>query len=882
MKSRNRRKLFWSGIAVVLAMILAVIIVPPFINLDHLGPRIESAVFRQTGMEIKIGGHVRLSLLGRATITAYDIKMADYGNATADSVSFRIPFRNILDVNSAVFNSVIIIDRADMRITSLIPPSGIVGSVVLRDSAVTFMDKRYDHINGILQHGMFNGTVRTDEHKYTIRSDGDTFLVTNPTVDLNLAGQLFADERGGLTAVGSISLETDDINKWFAFAFPKIRGRVKFRSDFEWANNRFRFHNISGTGLGGDFSGVIEFGNGAKKIGLVANGVDFDFTPIINSRDFWKNSEINFSGNGRFILSLPGDADFPFAHNSRIAKLFQVGGKYNKLNLSISGDNDAAIKIKSLRAENRDSAISAAGTAGSIDLKIYNLARGIAAQCELVWGPNAWSCRQFDYRSPEFSAIGAVAVDADSYNLKFISQNLKPENIDISNFKSQISNFFGRKTGRIEFQLTDGMHGAAKLSGRDLEIEYSDHRGTSIAALPIRAVLPTLPDQLLHAKGTVKSAKIKNNSISFLFEHSGRNNEWQLSLNDGGEFAWGGDNIIYLLRAFYPDIETSFLRQNLPGYVGGKYRHPYVTDLEISIGRPDIAHIRGNFDGRAFDLHADVLDLDELADRDYIDNYTERAFLTAEPLTLPFLLGANISLSADKIKFGGEEYENFNYSLKPNLQKMSVTDAARGSFILSIEKRLSKYIMGAQFNRFEIMGLVLSSKSPLNVADTTLTAQLELETFGITAHDFWANVAGDIDMTFDGGFLIGFDFDRFYGSAKNITKLSAEYAISDALSGGDSVLKSLHLAGFYDGGDFITTSKLSASARHTEISGGLQIRDKKISADLSILLRGTSPAPRPISLRILPNGGREFSLTDIMQTFDPDFMREFVKTHDKF
>jgi len=879
MKSRTRRKIFWSAVAFVLAVVLAIVIVPPFINLDHLAPKIESAVLRQTGIEIKIAGPVRLSLLGRATISARDVTSSSY-KGSIGSISFYIPYRSLLDINSAVPTSTIILNYADFEITSLTPPSGVRGSVILYDSSITFLGKRYDHINGVFKNGMFNGTLRTSDHKYTIQSDGDTFMVTNPNVNLNLTGQLFMDERHNLTAVGSISLDTNDANKWFSFDIPKIKGRVKFQSDFEWSGDRFRFYNISGEALSGDFSGSIEFGNGNKKINIIASGIEYDFTPLLQSAEFIENSEINFSGNGKFKLRVPSLAPgFP-ASDPRLPVL-----EFSRIQMSASA-RGGKIDIKSFKAIGKNAGIAANGeiengTARNLDLTLYRTKEGETVRCILSGVDGDWSCARFDFASSKFSASGKAKITKDSFDLEFDSTNYDIKNID--SLLAQASDMVSRKNGNIRFRLAGGTHGIATKSGRDIKIEYFGHKGATLHDINGKnEILKILPDSLLRARGTVVAANIENGILTNAsFTREAGTNQWAFEFDRAGKFRIAAD-AIFLLGAFYPNIDTGFLRKDMDTEISGQYKSGLITNLRLILIGSNATKLVGKFDGRAFDLHSDMLDLDELANDDYINNYESKQFVTTEPLTIPFALGANVSLSADKIKFGGEIYENFNYSLKPGIQKMSVTDAARGSLLFSIERKAAKYLIVAQFNKFEILGLVLPRKSPLNVADTTLTAQAELETFGITAHDFWANMAGDLDMTFTGGFLVGFDFDRFYAGAKTITKFNAEYAISDTLNGGDSVLKSLHLTGFYDGGNFITTSNLTALARHTEISGTMQLVNGKMSADLNVLLRGTAPVTRPISIKLLANGERDYSLFDIMQTLDPDYMREFIRIHDRF
>jgi hypothetical protein len=71
-------------------------------------------------------------------------------------------------------------------------------------------------------------------------------------------------------------------------------------------------------------------------------------------------------------------------------------------------------------------------------------------------------------------------------------------------------------------------------------------------------------------------------------------------------------------------------------------------------------------------------------------------------------------------------------------------------------------------------------------------------------------------------------------------------------------------------------------AKHTEITGNLQLEDGKMSAHLDIFLRGASVQQKPISLKVLPTGERKYSLTEIMQTIDIAYMEEFIRTHNQF
>ena len=171
---------------------------------------------------------------------------------------------------------------------------------------------------------------------------------------------------------------------------------------------------------------------------------------------------------------------------------------------------------------------------------------------------------------------------------------------------------------------------------------------------------------------------------------------------------------------------------------------------------------------------------------------------------------------------------------------------------------------------------------PLNVGDAYITGDIAMKTSGMIAHDLEYNLNGTIDLTFTGGYIFGLGIDDFFASANKITILNAEYALADALTDGQTRLKSLHIVGKYDRGNFETTEPLTLSVPHADATGTLQLNDGKMSAQFYLVLRGTAPEPAPIDLEIAPNGERTYSLSEIMQNFDPAFMREFVRTHDRF
>ena len=121
-----------------------------------------------------------------------------------------------------------------------------------------------------------------------------------------------------------------------------------------------------------------------------------------------------------------------------------------------------------------------------------------------------------------------------------------------------------------------------------------------------------------------------------------------------------------------------------------------------------------------------------------------------------------------------------------------------------------------------------------------------------------------------------------YASAPTLTKLSGDNALYNALTFGETKLKKMHIIGTYEKGDVKTTQPLMLLMSHVDATGLLEITNNEMFAQLQMILRGTSAGPEPIELTIYPNDTRDFSLSEIMLHFDPEYMREFVKSHNKF
>ncbi|MBQ7408991.1 MAG: hypothetical protein IJV03_00325, partial [Alphaproteobacteria bacterium] len=157
-----------------------------------------------------------------------------------------------------------------------------------------------------------------------------------------------------------------------------------------------------------------------------------------------------------------------------------------------------------------------------------------------------------------------------------------------------------------------------------------------------------------------------------------------------------------------------------------------------------------------------------------------------------------------------------------------------------------------------------------------------LETSGKIAHDIYDNLHGDFDLTFNGGNLYGLGFNDFYASAQNLTILNAEFALAKALEGGITPIKTMRVIGTYEKDKIKTTSPFVLAIKHVDAVGEMEIVNDKMFVNSRFVLRGTSAGPAPIELTIYPDGTRKYSLHEIMMNFDPEYMRSFTKSHDKF
>jgi len=822
LKPRIRRRIIYIAATFVALAAIAVVVVPPMITLNNLKPKLAAAITAQTGVETEIRGDVHFSLLGTATIVARDIRVPD---GRIGAVSFRIPVSSLFNLSRAQLSRRIGVYDADVKISRLTPVAPEY-DISLHNCNVLFLGKEYRIINGTVGDGNFQATVRTDQHKYDVRLNGDAFYITNKNNNLVLLGNL--TETGG--ARGTMALQTKDINAMFEFKEPKITTPIDLEMKFEWDGGYgVRFSDIHAN----NFTGNIELlPDGRRIIQIFSTDAVFDFSFLLNPTQVIYETSFDMNLRGHLTLA---------------------GHEFNHLIIQATGTPDT-LRIGKIVADNTVLSGGTISADGAHNISIATNLNGRLLTCMFSGTPEKWSCDGFSWRGLK----GTLSVDGDTFNADIKSDAPMPSDDEIRAMVSQL----GRR-GTIKFIFADAA-GTLYIQDDAIKPEFKFARDKTLGWL--RDDIEFLPEFMRREIGDFA---LSGDRVTFR-PHSGR---WELTTQDKA-FVISG-------RSAHDWFPAADLRAITDGeyFVSGLRRGDAISNLTLRV----LGHeFTGGVAGKNITLETDTLNLDALIAQDYIDNYDEMEFLTDAPIMLPFGLDVDISLRADKLIYNGDEYANFIYSLKDGTQTFSISDNARGNLLVIITKDKKDYDISIQASRFKLNGDLLSANMPLNVADARITGEADIHTSGQIAHDIAYNMRGTVDAVLSGGYVTGFGIDTFYASAGDITTLNAEYAIAAALDGGQSQLKEMKITGDFSGHDFHTTAPLTISMRHATASGALEIDDGQMRATLDITLRGTSPAPSKIALQILPSGTRRYSLSEIMTNFDASFLRKFIETHDRF
>ena len=822
LKPRYKRRIIWAIIITIAVAAIAIILVPPLITLNNLKPRLEQTITEQTGIMARIDGDVHFSLLGRATIVAHNIALP---NGTVGALMFAVPLGSIFNLDNARLTGDITVYDADITVHSLVPQN-FNHALDIHNSVVLFKDKQYEIIDAIMDNGRLVGTVRTDQHKYDIDFEQDHFFIRNQNNKLELSGQLFADG----SARGRISMETDDINAWFGFEYPRINKTVNLKMNFEWDGNyAWNFTDINMDNITGN---IELMSNGAKKIQLRGENVDIDLSFLTQPSRVYYMTE--------FDLDFYGQMKFG-------------GHEFRHIMVNAYGTDDA-LHINSVIADDIKITGGTIDSGGAHNLTINMPYDNVDALCVFFGTPSDWKCSRFEYGNYS----GEISVSPTEFYLSLRSDKPMPDKNDIIQKMLKMA-----PRGRIDFEFSD-IAGTYQIYDDRVVPSYKFANNKTLNWLD-----PQIQQTPQFMRGAVGDFSWDGDMMHFVPDSA----RWDLYLTNT-YFRISGKNV----KEWLPGIDTRALK-NMGYTVSGTYSGTNVSNLEIKIAGHEFT---GTVVGNNITLRTKLLNIDSFISQGYLDNYEELSFLSQSPIMILFDIPANISLYADAVIYNGNMFKNFVYALKPDSQTFSITDRDRGNLLGTISRNGNNYDIFIQLNKFATHGTLLSAQMPLNVRDAVITAEINMNTFGNIAHDLEYNMTGDMDLSFDGGYLIGIGVDDFFAAANQITTFNAEYALSYALDGGESAIKKMRIIGEYKNGDFQTTAPIQLQLRHTDATGELNISGGQMQAMLNMTLRGTSPTPQPIQLTITPDGTRQYMLSDIMTNFDPTYMRDFVRTHNKF
>ena len=822
-KPKRTNKILLFLLSIIGVLWLAILIVPTQITLNSLKSSVENAIFTQTGVKAEIHGDVNFSLMGKAAIVAHNVSVP---NGVISSVGFYFPLVEIFNIKKANISGDIHVNGANLYIEKIVPFTSN-NNVFVNDSRIKFLNKEYQIIEASFSKENIEALVRTDQHKYEIKSTGNKFVIKNKKNDLALTGELL--KNGG--AHGHINITAQDVNRWFEFSSPRVIGHLPIIADFVWDGEYgIKFDNINSQNI----SGSIEFMNdGYRIIKLKSNDISYDMSFFMKDPSILQNAS--------FDLDFYGDMTF-------------MNKKINHMKIDTVSVNNQ-VKINNIIADNLRISGGYIDKDGAHDVYVAGPLSGLHTTCLFNGTPKNWWCKEYSH-GPNITSVFSVkddVIDADVYSTT-VYADMKPFVVTIRKLAS---------SGEVRFYYPD-MEGTLHLRKDGYTVDYNRLDNKSLNQ--VRASLKFLPDFMRNEIGDFVWV-----SGTMIFTPNSK--QWQLSKSKDF-FILHGENFKDLTQKL--DLQAF---NDLPYVLSGNYKNGTISDFTVEIAGHTLT---GMMSGKSITLKTDILDLSPFANESFIEKFEEKSFFTNHPILLPFETNVNIALSANKVIFKDTEYNNFVYSLRDNTQTFSISDTSRGNLLATINKDNAKYSINIQLNKFAFDEKILPANMPLNISDSSITAEIKLKTHGKIAHDIISNINGTFDISFDGGKLYGLGLAEFYASAPTLTILSGERALYRALMGGVTPVKKMHIVGTYENGDIKTTEPFTLYMPHTDATGILQIENNEMTAKLKLVLRGASTDPEPINLAIYPHDTRDVSLSEIMLHFDPEYMREFVKIHNQF
>ncbi len=823
-KPRYKRRTFWTIVIIASLFIIGLLVVPTMINLNHARERIQTAIFEQTGVPVKINGDINFGILGHTTVVAHDVKTP---NGKIRTVTVKIPFSGLFNFSHARLDGEISIRGANINLVSM-AALGLQYNINITDCTLRFLDKDYNIVTGKYNHGKFSGIVRTGTHKYDIVFDGQKFSIKNKNLNLDIAGVLYPNG----TASGTLDIDTDKINSWFEFSEPKISRRVNLHMDFTWDGGYgFKFTNL----IANNVRGEIElFPDGWRKIKLHSNNTAFDFSFLTHPTRILKNTTLDIDFYGGLIFE---------KHELNHVKIDAIA-------------TENYIQIHNIIADNLSITGGTINHDGANNIRIKTTIDDTDISCTFTGTPQKWQCSDFIY--------GNITGKISKHKNGTIYANITSQTALSGDELNQLVRRFGIKNAEIEFKFSD-IGGKYIIEPDGTRVQYNYIYGKNLRWL--NPTIKILPEFMMTEPGNMIWT---NRTMVF----TPTNQQWSLTLQNN-LFHLIGTNI----KKAFPNTDLPTLNNSCYSVSGFYNDRGDISELTIKIGN----HVfTGTATPEDITIHTDALILDTFLNQEFFARYSEMEFFTNAPILLPFGLNRNVYLTADKLIYNQNEYNNFVYSLKSGTQTFSISDTARGNMLITIIQERAMYDIFIQMNNFVINGELFRNTFPINLRNTKITAEMQLHTHGHIAHDIWYNLSGDMDITLDGGYIIGLGLDNFYANADELTRLNIQDNIIMALESGATRLKNMRIIGKYENGNFATTTPLEFSVHHATGRAELTVTNGALSIRGNINLRGVAPDMVTIPLSISPTGRRMYSLSEIMRYFDPIYMRTFIKTHKKF
>ena len=579
LKSKYKRRIFWSITSIIGALFLAVVIVPPMFTLNGLRGILEKSIYEQTLVPAKFDGDIHFSLIGGTTIVAHDVSIPD---AKIGALMLSIPFSSMFDIQNAKLNDAVVVYDADITVHEL-APAEFNHNIEIYNSNIHFKNRTFHIVRAAFTDGKFHGTVRTDDHKYDVTFDGNEFIIKNKNNKLDIYAHIYApnDIRGNM------SVTTDHINEWFGLNDLEISAVVNMTLNFEWnGDTGYKFTNIKAD----RFSGNISINpNGTKLIQLVSKDIDFDFSFLQKPTDLFFNTDLNidFYGDLKF-----GDRTF------------------NHVLLSTRGTSDT-VYIDKIIADNITANGGTITNQGARDIMITLPFNKQNATCLFSGTTIKWQCATFTYDN----MVGSLSVDGDTFDISVRADAPMPNTAD---FKKLISKF--GKRGTIRFKFSD-VAGIYHITPDNTVATYTFASDRTLQWAKIN--MPFLPKFMRDARGDFTW----DNGMLTFTPHT---KDWQLSAY-GNYFYLTGNSF----KKWFPsDIDLQSINDDAYT-ISGFYEGNKISNLTISVFEYTFS---GTLSDNNLTLHTPILVADKFINKSFYDNYSELEFLTPSPILIPFSL----------------------------------------------------------------------------------------------------------------------------------------------------------------------------------------------------------------------------------------------------